>query len=84
AVAGVLAIQAMLYLAWTAPGANHVDGVQGRYLLPYTPLLVVAMAPPAWAPRTLTRFKPVLIACFILLTAAVTLTTVYQRYYGPA
>ncbi|RKH68604.1 DUF2142 domain-containing protein [Corallococcus aberystwythensis] len=84
AVAGVLAIQAMLYLAWTAPGAQHVDGVQGRYLLPYAPLLVVALAPPAWAPRALARFKPVLITGFIVLTAVVTLTTVYQRYYGPA
>ncbi|WP_415835805.1 DUF2142 domain-containing protein, partial [Corallococcus soli] len=82
AVAGVLAIQAMLYLAWTPPGADRVDGVQGRYLLPYAPLLVVALAPPAWAPRTLARLKPVLIAGFIALSVGVTLTTVYQRYYG--
>ena len=84
ACVGVLGIQAMLYLAWTPPRSEVVEGVQGRYLLPYFPLLVVALAPPQWRLRAPAWLQPVVIAAFLMLTVGVTLTTVYQRYHGAA
>lgn len=31
------------YLGWNVVGAPHVDGVQGRYFIPFTPLLLLAL-----------------------------------------
>lgn len=57
AIAAVLAFVTILliydteYISWTHPGLDHIDGVQGRYLLELTPLFLFA------APR---RASPVI------------------------
>ena len=37
------AICVSLYLSWTPVGFDHAEGVQGRYLLPFAPFLVLAL-----------------------------------------
>lgn len=34
----ILAISGIAYLAWTPVGASNINGIQGRYFLPYIPL----------------------------------------------
>ena len=71
-----------LYLTWTAVGAESVNDLQGRYILPVLPLL--AWAIPEYGPAVkrllmLTWF-PVLV--FPLMTLAVTPVVVMERYYS--
>lgn len=39
-VVTVLAVFGVFLLTWTAAGADHIDGVQGRYFLPLLPVLL--------------------------------------------
>ncbi|MCP3138245.1 DUF2142 domain-containing protein [Pyxidicoccus xibeiensis] len=82
ALGGFLLVHAMLYVAWTPVAAEQVQGVQGRYLLPFFPLLVVAIAPSLRMSRTPAWLKPALAVVFGGLSVGLTLTVLYQRYYG--
>ena len=76
-------ISASQYLVWTPVGSARIpDGIQGRYFLPAALAL-------AWlghrAPRgdlAWRRWMPWLMSAVLVLVAAVTLWTVWQRYYG--
>lgn len=37
-IAGVILIETGLYLTWSPVGQNYIEGVQGRYFIPYAPL----------------------------------------------
>jgi uncharacterized membrane protein len=43
-VAGFLAVNTVLYLTITKVGANYIDGLQGRYLIAFSPLLIAPFA----------------------------------------
>ncbi len=43
-IGGPLAIFFTAYLMWTVPGADVIEGVQGRYMLPFIPVAAVAAA----------------------------------------
>ncbi|HQT46906.1 MAG: hypothetical protein B7X08_00470 [Acidocella sp. 20-63-7] len=47
-----------LYVCWTPVGLDHIEGLQGRYLLPILPVLLFAI--PAWPSRL--RLHPLLAA----------------------
>ena len=51
-----LAVAASQYLLWTPVGADYIDGIQGRYLLP--------LAPAAALPPAIAWFKAVCMASF--------------------
>ncbi len=80
-IAGLLAMQAMNYVWWTPPGSPFVAGIQGRHLLPFVPLLLVAINAPGWMARPLSRMRPALIVAFLVLSGTTTLLTVVNRYY---
>jgi uncharacterized membrane protein len=83
ALGGIVLVHAMLYVAWTGVGAERVEGVQGRYLLPFLPLLVIAIAPALRLTGARTRLlRSALVAAYAITTAGATLTALYQRYYG--
>jgi uncharacterized membrane protein len=42
-IAGVILIETGLYLIWTPVGQNYIEGVQGRYFIPYTPLFFLLL-----------------------------------------
>ncbi len=72
---GVFLLQ---YFAWTAVGADHVEGVQGRYVLPLLAILAGAWpGPGGWAGRLLAA--PVIVAS-LLGAAALPLLTVWRFY----
>jgi uncharacterized membrane protein len=40
---GVILIETGLYLIWTPVGQNYIEGVQGRYFIPYAPLFFLLL-----------------------------------------
>ncbi len=67
---GVVLIETALYLTATSLGADYVEGVQGRYYIPYLPLLGLALAFPLRADTIAGRFvllalSPAMIALMI-------------------
>jgi len=76
----LLAIYVSQYMLWTAVGADAVEGVQGRYLLPLAPAAALLLANRKWA-RDLAPAAPWLAAAAALATAAA-LVRVGLRYYG--
>ncbi len=79
---GTLTLLAMNYLWWTPPRAVHVEGIQGRHLLPLIPFLFLSLNPPIRIARPLARVRPLLVIMFIVVSATTTLFTVFDRYYG--
>ncbi len=72
---GVFLLQ---YFAWTAVGADHVEGVQGRYALPLLAFLVCALPGiGGWPGRLLAAPT---IAASLLSAAALPLLTVWRFY----
>ena len=43
-VAGVMSVFAVAFVSWTTPRSDIIDGVQGRYLLPFVPLVAAGLA----------------------------------------
>lgn len=41
--AGILAVCLSMLIAWTRESALTIEGVQGRYFLPYLPMLLVIL-----------------------------------------
>ena len=82
-IAGTLTlmlVSAALYASWTPVGADHVEGIQGRYLLPLSPLLLL--------PLSIRRFSAssgrcaLIAAAVSLITLCTTLWVLVQRYYA--
>jgi uncharacterized membrane protein len=72
----------ILYLTWTPPGQDVVQGVQGRYFLPLALLLGVVL--PSLAIARLAPLRHLLVAGvagFSVVSFAVTLNAVIARYY---
>jgi uncharacterized membrane protein len=44
AATGTLAIQLLIYMNWNAVGAEKIEGVQGRYLIPFALIAAIAFA----------------------------------------
>jgi uncharacterized membrane protein len=69
------------YLIWTEVGANAVDGVQGRYLIPLVPLAAWLMpfrAPGSSPPRLL---LPSLTVTAVVVATAIALHEIVDRFY---
>lgn len=69
------------YLIWTVVQADHVDGVQGRYLIPLA--AVLAMAVPTWRRLGQIVLGPALVAILGLaaITPMVIVHAIILRYY---
>ena len=75
---GTLTLLVMNYLWWTPPGASHVEGIQGRHLLPLIPFLFVSINPPTWIARPLSRVRPVCVIAFLIMSVTTTVLTVAE------
>ena len=69
AVGGIALVETALYLTGTPYAADYVQGVQGRYLLPFLPLILIALTPPAAFFRHGGPARRVMAAASILLLA---------------
>lgn len=78
AVLGVCTIAALLYVSATPLAAGRVLGIQGRYFLPFVPLVLVAL-PPLFDIRPFHRWLVVFASGLgLVLTSG----AVWLRYYG--
>jgi len=71
---------AVQYLDWTPAGADHVDGIFGRYFLP--PALALGLALPAWCYASrLTVPAYLAIALFAVATPAIMVHHIAMHFY---
>jgi uncharacterized membrane protein len=78
AVAGIMVLQ---YFDWTPAGADHVEGVVGRYFIPLA--MVLGLALPAVPQAAALRLKVAYgaLAVFALVTPAIMLHHLALRFY---
>jgi uncharacterized membrane protein len=77
-VLGVLEILALVYLNWNAPDVERIASVQGRYLTPFLPLVLLAWP----ARRTLpARIGPWLCAAACTATLAVAVHAMIEGFW---
>ena len=67
-----------LYLTWTYVGADYVH-IQGRYLIPAAPLLLIVFSSRRWNFPNLT---PLLVGAFSILSLSISYQVLVNRYYG--
>jgi uncharacterized membrane protein len=84
----IVGIGLLNYLYWTPVGANHIEGLQGRYLIPLAPAVMFLIwgvmrrfPPPPW--HGVVRHKLDAIATlFAVAGAGYAMGVVYFRYYA--
>ena len=77
----VMAMFAIQYLTWTQPGADWIDGVQGRYLLPPALLLGLVFARPTISRSRIAAIGGWPVAVFPVVTIVVCVRCILLRYY---
>jgi uncharacterized membrane protein len=68
------------YVLWTPVGAKTFFGVQGRYFIPFIPVLFFAFA--RKRPNFGRAWVPYACAIFAICSLVIALRTVFLRYYG--
>lgn len=77
AVLGYLVIVLLVYLTGAKVGTSSIDGLQGRYFLPYLPILLMALSIPGAAGPWIRR-----VCAFVLPTVLfISLLVIIKRYY---
>jgi len=79
---GVFLVLSSIYIVWNPVGAPAIEGAQGRYLIPFAPLLFLAAYNRGtwWNLRRLPRLRLGL-ACLSLCVLAYALMMVVLRFY---
>ena len=78
----LLQIFTMMYLSWSAVGADRIEGVQGRYFIPLAPLLLIVLSRFPILPALEIKRKTARLVCLVIvISALVALKAVVQRYY---
>jgi len=82
-IATTILLMTMGYVGWCKVGASQVDGFQGRYLAPLTPLLALAAPtlPERWLQGPEARASWVASGCGVILLIAVLETASY--FFSP-
>lgn len=78
--AGVGILSLIFWLSWTADDMPFIFGLQGRYFLPFLPLLLFALP----RQKVLTAKPPYLkgfIASLVLINSVITVLTIYNFFY---
>jgi len=85
-VVGVLLIMTAMYLGWIPVGGRLIGGVQGRYFIPFAPLLFLALSGSAATRRLESSsgfggFLALFVPCFYALAMIPTIYALIARYY---
>jgi hypothetical protein len=67
-----------MYLTWTYVGADYVH-IQGRYLIPAAPLLLIVFSSRRW---NFPKLTPLLVVAFSILSLSISYQVLVDRYYG--
>ncbi len=82
-VPGLLAVLAIFfsqYVAWTPVANAWVEGPQGRYFLPVTPLLILVFRRPRWFPNV-PHTQSYFVGAVGLISGLVTIRSLVQGSY---
>ena len=82
-VVSFLLIELSMYLVWTKPGADLVNGVHGRYFIPLAIPVMLALFYNRQLKLPMRRFMPLVVGLYLCAVLAASCWTVYARYYGP-
>lgn len=83
-VVSFLLIELSMYLVWTKPGADLVNGVHGRYFIPLAIPVMLALFYNRQLKLPKQRFLSLVIGLYSFAVLAATCWTVFARFYGPA
>ena len=78
AVAVVLMTSLILYLQWNPVGSTYIHGINGRYLIPILPLLLLAIP---WRFHQLPR-QNMVVGILMVMALGDLIIQVYVRYYA--
>jgi len=81
-LAGMILVSAAQYAVWTSYGADFIEGVQGRYLLPLVLPAAWVFHSRKWAGRIEPRRLGMALAAFSVLSCGIALWALVGRYYG--
>jgi uncharacterized membrane protein len=77
-------VELSMYLTWTPPGKQIIEGVQGRYFLPIAVPTLLALFYNQRFSTSKKRLFALSITFYSLVVLTVMCWTVYNRYFGPA
>jgi uncharacterized membrane protein len=80
-IVGALSIFVFLWITEAPKGITFINGIQGRYFIPFAPFLLVLL--PNRILRTSSRILSVCLVAYIILADSAILTVLCTRYYGP-
>ena len=78
-----LLVQLSIYLTWTKPGEEIIEGVQGRYFLPIAGPMLLALFYNRKFESPARSLGPLIIAAYSTTVLMAACLTLYNRYYGP-
>lgn len=81
--ANFVLVHLALYVGWTSVGAGHITGVQGRYILPIVPVLLLSLykAPISFRFEWLRKNRNVAILLLSAVIFGAVLMAIYQQFY---
>jgi uncharacterized membrane protein len=80
AVSGLLAFSFTMYCSWCEPGSDIIENLQGRYFIPFAPLIPLLFVSSKFTIRKQTVFPAVAIA-LIILSFGLTVLELAERYW---
>jgi uncharacterized membrane protein len=78
---GSLLIPTAMYLTWTKPGAGLIDGMQGRYFIPFALPALLLLHNHKLRLRN-TSLLGIVLSVYCAVICITTCLTLYTRYYG--
>lgn len=78
-----LLIQFSMYLTWTEPGKEIIEGVQGRYFLPIAMPMLLALFYNRKFESPAGSLGPLIVMAYSTTVLIATCLCLYHRYYGP-
>jgi uncharacterized membrane protein len=76
-----LLVQLSMYLTWTKPGAEIIEGVQGRYFLPITVPMLLALFYNRKCKSPVGSLGPLIISTYPTVVLVATCLCLYDRYW---
>ena len=78
-----LLIHLSMYLIWTKPGEEIIEGVQGRHFLPIAVPMLLALFYNRKYESPVGLLGPLIISAYSTTVLIATCLTLFARYYGP-
>lgn len=81
AVATAFLISALLYITWTPLHSNDIEGIQGRYFIPVSPLMFLLFYNKRVKWVGFEKYAHIIVYATVIISLIITLNTIINRYY---